>query len=206
MEVFSYQTLARESEGNYREKGSKFLSFAVPVSSMQEIDALLADLRRRFHDARHHCYAWVLQADGSAHRAFDDGEPHHSAGDPILGQIRSRHITNVLVVVVRYFGGVKLGVGGLVQAYRTAAAQALDNNTIVTKEVTVLIRIEYDYTATSEVMRLVDDFGLLNVRQTFEARCSLSADVPARHSQRLSERIKLLNAMGTPVHYTFPQG
>ena len=118
----SFLTISGKSEGLYKDRGSKFLSFSFPVSSEEEINQRLDEVRKKYHDARHHCYAWMLQPDQSKSRANDDGEPNHSAGDPILGQIKSFELTNTLVVVIRYFGGTKLGVGGLINAYKTAAA------------------------------------------------------------------------------------
>src|SRR5690242_5641679 len=126
MSVFSYQTIEKSSDSIYKEKGSRFLAFARPVSSESDVKKVLESLRKEYFDARHHCFAWILGPEKKLFRAFDDGEPNHSAGDPILGQIRSRNLTNVLVVVVRYFGGTKLGVGGLISAYKTAASDALD--------------------------------------------------------------------------------
>jgi uncharacterized YigZ family protein len=121
MPVFSYLTIASPSEGSYKEKGSRFLAFAYPVSSETEIREKLESLKAQYFDARHHCYAWMLGPEKKHFRANDDGEPNHSAGDPILGQLRAMKLTNVLIVVVRYFGGTKLGVGGLISAYRSAA-------------------------------------------------------------------------------------
>src|SRR3954468_18127958 len=136
MAVFSYRTLQAPVGGTYKEKGSKFLAFAYPVENEQDVKEKIELLKKTHFDARHHCFAYVLGPDKTKYRAFDDGEPNHSAGDPILGQIRSRNLTNVLVVVIRYFGGVKLGVGGLISAYRTAAEEALTKATIREKEVT----------------------------------------------------------------------
>ena len=136
MIVFSYHTLGNTAEGSYKEKGSKFMAFAYPVVSESEIKERLEALRKKYFDARHHCFAYILGADKTRFRAFDDGEPNHSAGDPILGQIRSRDLTNVLVVVVRYFGGVKLGVGGLISAYKAAAEEALNNAIVMERDVT----------------------------------------------------------------------
>src|SRR5690606_37233297 len=132
----TYLTLKQCSQGIYKEKGSKFLTFAYPVQEEQEIKEILEGLKKQYHDARHHCYAYILGKDGQDFRANDDAEPGHSAGTPILGQIRSNNLTNVLVVVVSYFGGIKLGVGGLITAYKTAAAQAIAANEIVTAIVT----------------------------------------------------------------------
>lgn len=120
-EADSYQTIAAPAQGNYREKGSRFLAFACPERTEEAFREELEKLKREYYDAHHHCYAYVLGPAGTRYRANDAGEPNHSAGDPILGQIRSRQLTDVAVVVVRYFGGTKLGVSGLIQAYRTAA-------------------------------------------------------------------------------------
>src|SRR6202008_3622947 len=120
----------------------------------------IAFLKSEYFDARHHCYAWMLGPERNHFRAFDDGEPNHSAGDPILGQIRSKNLTNVLVVVVRYFGGTKLGVGGLIAAYKIAAEDALNNCAVIEKEVMKRIALSYEYAVTSDVMRLVKDFDM----------------------------------------------
>src|SRR5690349_20736416 len=145
MDIFSYKTIESPSEGFYREKGSKFHSFAYPAWSEDEIRNHLDVLRKKYFDARHHCFAWMLGPDQRSFRAFDDGEPNHSAGDPILGQIRSRGLTNVLIVVVRYFGGVKLGVGGLISAYRSAAEDALNNAAIISIEITFDLDLSFEY-------------------------------------------------------------
>ncbi len=136
MPAFSYRTIQKSATGSYKEKGSKFLAFAFPVTSESEIKENLAALRKEYFDARHHCFAWMLGAEKKLFRSSDDGEPNHSAGDPILGQIRSTNLTDVLIVVVRYFGGVKLGVGGLISAYKAAAEDALKNAIIIEEEVT----------------------------------------------------------------------
>lgn len=198
---FSYRTITRASEGTYREKGSRFHAFALPVVTETDIHNHLALLKKKYFDARHHCYAWVLGADKKSFRAFDDGEPNHSAGDPILGQIRSRGLTNVMVVVVRYFGGIKLGVGGLVTAYKTAASEALNNAGVVEKEVLKAIRIQYDYSATPEVMRLVKEYDLEIRSQTFENECALTADFRLRDEMRLYEKLKLMQATGTRLRH-----
>lgn len=143
----------------------------------------------------------MLGVEKKAWRAFDDGEPNHSAGDPILGQIRSRDLTNVLVVVVRYFGGVKLGVGGLVTAYRTAAEDALSHAVVVERELTHSITIVYDYSATPEVMRLIRDFDLRPESQKFEGDCELMAEYKMRDKERLLERLALIKAMGGKIRY-----
>lgn len=201
MANFSYRTIAGPAEGLYKEKGSRFLAFAYPVSDQKTIRERVAHLQKKYFDARHHCFAWMLGVDKKSFRAFDDGEPNHSAGEPILGQIRSRDLTDVLVVVVRYFGGVKLGVGGLAAAYKTAAGDALDNAQIVENEVTAGIEITYGYEATAEVMRLVKAFGLTVQSQHFDAQGVLTAQFKLRDKQSLSERMELLKGIGLNVDY-----
>jgi uncharacterized YigZ family protein len=187
--VFSYHTIQGPSTGLYKEKGSKFMAFAYPVSSEVEVKAVLAGLRKEYFDARHHCYAYVLGPEKNLYRASDDGEPNHSAGDPILGQIRSRQLTNVLVVVVRYFGGVKLGVSGLITAYKEAAADALQQAIIKEEEVTNIYTLTYDYAATPDVMKMVKDVDLDILNQSFDDRCQLQVRVRLRHQAVLHERI-----------------
>lgn len=202
MEIFSFQTIAQPAEGLYRESGSRFLSFAYPVSAEPDIKEKLDELRKKYYDATHHCYAWILGAGKERFRANDDGEPGHSAGDPILGQLRSKDITNVLVVVVRYFGGTKLGVGGLIHAYKTAAEQALSNAAIVTQEVTRKLRIEYAYGDTPAVMRLVKEFELKILHQEFEDGGMMEAEVSLRHMPELMKKTELLAALRHKISLT----
>jgi Uncharacterized conserved protein len=199
MEVFEFNTVSSTGQGLYKEKGSKFISFAFPVKDEADIRAHLEQARKEYFDARHHCFAWVLGADKKHYRSFDDGEPNHSAGDPILGQIRSRDLTNVLVIVVRYFGGTKLGVSGLIHAYKTAAAEALDQAGIRTEAVAVDLAFEYEYDATPEVMRLVKDFQLVVKREEFSERGLMHVQVLLRHHDALVNKVELLRATGTAV-------
>ena len=201
MGPYSYTTIAGPAEGSYREKGSKFLAFAYPVTTEEEIRNALAGLQKKYFDARHHCFAWMLGPARNSFRAFDDGEPNHSAGDPILGQIRSRNLTDVLVVVVRYFGGVKLGVGGLIAAYKAAADDALSHAQIVEREVRFMAKIEFPYESTPGVMKLVKEFGLTIAHQEFGERCAMEVSVPERERMPLSERVTLLQSTGTPMEF-----
>ena len=170
----SYLTIAAKSEGVYKDRGSRFLYFAIPVRSEEEIKAELSALRKTYFDATHHCYAWILGKEGTQFRANDDGEPNHSAGDPILGQIRSQHLTNILVVVVRYFGGTKLGVSGLIQAYKTSAALALAENQIIREWVKTSIKIRFPYPAMNEVMKIVKAHDLEIIEQERALDCQMS--------------------------------
>ena len=201
---FSFLTITGSAEGLFKDTGSKFFSFAFPVRNEEEVKQHLVTLRKKYFDATHHCYAYVLGVDGSKFRANDDGEPNHSAGDPILGQLRSRNLTYALVVVVRYFGGTKLGVSGLIHAYRESAALALNQCTIVEKDVTEKILLFYDYTATPEVMRLLKDFGMTIEEQDFQDRCALLASVRKKVFPELIEKIELLIALGQPMEIATP--
>jgi len=154
-----FKTLLQPVEGLYKEKGSKFLSKAYPVETEEEIKKLLAELRKEYYDARHVCYAFSLQAPFLNERGNDDGEPPHSAGTPILNQIKSFELSNVLVVVVRYFGGTKLGVSGLIQAYKTAAEEALSKAEIITIEPKERYRIILPYDYTGHVMRWIKELN-----------------------------------------------
>lgn len=173
----SFWTFIDKTEGFYKDRGSKFYSLAFPVRDESEVKLRLEEVRKQFHDARHHCYAFVLGMQHQQVRANDDGEPGHSAGDPILGQIRSYNLTNTLVVVVRYFGGTKLGVGGLIQAYKTAAEDALMK--VVKKEIFPVVRFklryEYDQTATAE--RLIGAFELNVLERKYEASCEAVIEI-----------------------------
>lgn len=187
--ITSYLTLSSPTTGEYKEKGSKFLAFAFPVSSEEEVKERLAELRKEYYDARHHCYAYILGLTDQAHRTNDDGEPNHSAGDPILGQIRSAELTNCLVVVVRYFGGTKLGVAGLVNAYRTAAADALVK--IERKEliVTRAISLSFGYDQLGVVERWVEEFQMEVSERDFTTSCVLHANIPSDYIEILQDRL-----------------
>ena len=203
MQTFSYHTIEGPSQGVYKEKGSKFLAFAYPVDSEIEIKEKIDALKKGYFDARHHCFAWVLGADKARFRSFDDGEPNHSAGDPILGKIRSAGLTNILVVVVRYFGGVKLGVGGLVTAYKTAAEDALSNAQVIEKVVTEQLQITFEYDITSEVMRLLKEMDVTILGQDFTDRTNLKISFPLQVRDQLQSRLELLRAMGKPVEWEY---
>lgn len=172
-----FTTLAAPTEGSYKEKGSKFIAVAFPVYSETDVKDRLAETRKKYYDARHHCYAYLLGADKKIFRANDDGEPNHSAGDPILGQIRASGLSNVLVIVVRYFGGTKLGVGGLIQAYKTATAEALKEAVTIQKHETAALEITYNYDAMNGVMSLVKEFDLKITGQDFSQACMLHLEI-----------------------------
>lgn len=175
--IVSFQTIKNTSEGEYKEKGSKFFAYAHQVTSEDEVRNLVKWYRKEYYDARHHCYAYVLGADAKRTRAADDGEPSNSAGTPILGQIKSKGLTNVFVMVVRYFGGTKLGVPGLIHAYRTSAEDALNNATVVTDFSTSKRQLFFTYEKMNDVMRVVKDFDLKIVSQDFQLDCSMELSI-----------------------------
>ena len=188
-----YRTIESPSEGQFKDKGSRFLAFAFPVYHEQETKQQIAELKKQYHDARHHCYAWRLGADMDHYRVNDDGEPSGSAGKPILGQIHSRELTQILVVVVRYFGGTLLGVGGLINAYRSAAAAALDQAVIVEKKVEEQLVIEYGYDEMNAVMKVIKDFNLGFENKQFDMECSLTVRVWNRLIPQVQDRLSKIN-------------
>lgn len=168
-----YRTIAGPAKGIYKELGSKFLAFAFPVETEAEIKKIIADIKKEYFDARHHCYAYRLGADGSRWRANDDGEPSSTAGKPIHGQLLSNELSDVLIVVVRYFGGTKLGVPGLIRAYRSATQDAIANATIVDKIAAEIFKVNFDYLEMNNVMKVLKEMGLTPSGQEYGDRCSL---------------------------------
>lgn len=189
-----YKTITEViGEGFYSEKRSKFLAFAHQVETIDEIKDILASYRKKYYDARHVCYAYVLGADKADFRANDDGEPSSTAGKPILGQINSYDLTNVLVIVVRYYGGVNLGTGGLIVAYRTAAADALDHATIETRLVEEVITYSFPYPMMNAVMRVIKEMQPRIVSQTFDNTCSISMSIRQEMAPVLRDRLEKLS-------------
>ena len=190
-----FLTISYASEGLYKAKGSKFLAFAYPVSSEEEVKEKLDFLRKKYFDARHHCYAYRLGADGERYRANDDGEPANSSGKPILGQLIARNLTNVLVVVVRYFGGILLGVGGLAQAYKQAAADALFHAEIVTEAVTETCRLTFAYADMNPVLKVVKDMDLECFAQDFNLTCTMKVKVPKNLFGQMKKRLEQVESL-----------
>lgn len=189
-----YKTITEViGEGFYSEKRSKFLAFAHHVETIDEIKDILASYRKKYYDARHVCYAYILGADKADFRANDDGEPSSTAGKPILGQINSYDLTNVLVIVVRYYGGVNLGTGGLIVAYRTAAADALDHATIETRLVEEVITYSFPYPMMNAVMRVIKEMQPRIVSQTFDNTCSISMSIRQEMAPVLRDRLEKLS-------------
>jgi len=185
----AYTSIKGMAEALHKEKGSKFISFAFPVISEEEVKSNLVNLRKKYFDATHHCYAYMIGPNQELSRANDDGEPAHSAGTPILSQIRSKKLSDVLLVVVRYYGGTKLGVSGLIQAYKLAAAMALENAEFIEKVVRKEIEINFSYDDMNKVMKAVKDLELTIIEQSFDLDCKLKVSV------RLSKERQLLEFM-----------
>ncbi len=175
--IDTYKSISSTATGSYRELGSRFLSFAWPVSSETEVREIVANVKKEYFDARHHCYAYRLGPEGEAWRANDDGEPSSTAGKPILGQLLSREISDVLTVVVRYFGGTKLGVPGLIRAYRAAASDALDKCEIITKVCTVPVIVTFPYPGTDQILRLAREYGAVIMEQNYDNLCRLKLEL-----------------------------
>ena len=169
-----YKTISNPSEGLiYKEKGSKFLGFAFPRSDEEDVKLHLTTLKKQHHSARHWCYTWQISVENPQYRVNDDGEPHNSAGQPIYGQIQSFNLTNILVVVVRYFGGTKLGVGGLISAYKTAAQYAIEASEIVDKLIEINFKIIIDYQNLNKIMRFIKEHQLNIIGQNMDIDCEL---------------------------------
>ena len=187
-----YKTIASTSEGYYTEKRSKFLAFAHHVQTVDEVKELLAGYRKKYYDARHVCYAYMLGAERTEFRANDDGEPSSTAGKPILGQINSNELTDILIVVVRYYGGVNLGTSGLIIAYREAAADAISHATIETRQVEEIVKYSFAYPQMNDVMRIVKDMNPRIISQTYDNTCEIVLSIRKSEAEQLRNRLKSL--------------
>lgn len=190
-----YRTIQAKSEGLYKEKGSKFIALAFPVKDELEIKAILQELRKSYYDARHHCFAYRLEPDKKKFRSNDDGEPSGSAGKPILGQLLSFDLTDTLIVVIRYFGGTKLGVSGLINAYRTAARDAIENTTILTKTERKVYKIKFDYIRLNDVMRIIKDEKPEILFQEFEMDCQMTLSIRISEADKLIGKLKKVGTL-----------
>ena len=188
-----YRTIATTSEGYYTEKRSKFLAFAHPVRTVDEVKDIVAQYRKKYYDARHVCYAYMLGAERLDFRANDDGEPSSTAGKPILGQINSNELTNILIVVVRYYGGVNLGTSGLIVAYREAASDAIAHATIETRQVEEIVRYSFAYPQMNDVMRIVKDMNPRIVSQTYDNTCEIVLSIRKSEAEQLKAKLSKLS-------------
>ena len=187
-----YKTITSTSEGYYTEKRSKFLAFAHHVQTVDEVKDIIAQYRKKYYDARHVCYAYMLGAERTEFRANDDGEPSSTAGKPILGQINSNELTDILIVVVRYYGGVNLGTSGLIVAYREAAADALAHATIETRQVEEVVKYSFAYPQMNDVMRIVKDMNPRILSQTYDNTCEIVLSIRKSEADQLRSRLAKL--------------
>ncbi len=197
METDIYKTIRSSTEGLYKEKGSKFIACAYPVADENQIYTHIDRIKKQFYDARHHCYAWQLGTENSHYRINDDGEPSGTAGKPIYGQILSNGLTNILIVVVRYFGGIKLGTSGLIAAYKASAADALANSEIIDRYVQDYYQIHFNYEAMNDVMRILKDEQPNIFNQSFDLRCTIELSQRSSKSNQLIQKLESVTSVKT---------
>lgn len=185
----TFKTITDRAEGYYTEKRSKFISYAVPVRSVEEVKEELAKYRKEYYDARHVCWAYMLGPDRKTFRANDDGEPSSTAGKPILGQINSNELTDILILVIRYFGGIELGTSGLIVAYRTAAAEAIAAATIEERTVDEDITVVFEYPYWNSIMRIVKEDAPTVIAQKFDMDCEMTLRIRKGEAERLKNRL-----------------
>ncbi len=198
----TYQTIEKPSEGLYKDKGSKFIAFAFPVKNEEEVKAHLTELKKQYYDARHHCYAYALGPTRDAFRINDDGEPSGTAGKPIYGQILSHDLTNILIVVVRYFGGTKLGVRGLIDAYKTSASEAIINNTICEKIIKEVYELHFEYPLMNEVMRIMKEHNLEQISHDFALSCRIHFSARKNNADEIKKIFSSVYGVTITYKYT----
>ena len=191
----TYKTINCTSEGIYKEKGSKFISFAIPVDKIEEVKEIVKDFRKKYYDARHVCYAYILGMEQKEWRANDDGEPSGTAGKPILGQINSHELTNILVIVVRYFGGILLGTGGLAIAYKEATLDALQQAQIIEKTVQCKLRIHFEYPLMNDVMRVLKESSGIIQNQTYNQDCNMEINIRKQEYNTLLGKLEKIEGI-----------
>lgn len=195
-----YKTIKKPSpEVIFKDRGSKFLGYAFQISSKEEVNPIISKLKDNHHKARHWCYAWRLGVEKVSFRVNDDGEPNNSAGNPIYGQILSFDLTNVLVVVVRYFGGTKLGVGGLINAYRTSAKLSLDTSEIIQKTIDVNFELQFDYVDMDKVMRLIKEKNIHIIHQEMHMSCNFEISIRKKDADSIKSAFKNLRCVQIKV-------
>jgi uncharacterized YigZ family protein len=199
MATDEYQTIESPSEGFYKEKGSRFIALAVPVQSIEDFKLQIEKIKKQYHDARHHCYAYRIGPEPYESRQNDDGEPSGTAGKPIYGQIQSFSLTNIMIVVVRYFGGVKLGTGGLIQAYKTSARDAVNNSKIITMTWNSRLSIRFDYINMDPVMKIIRDESARIISQESMEKCAISLEVRKGNLDSLVQKMSSLEMLDITV-------
>lgn len=195
LDINSFNTIETPSVVEFKDRGSKFIAYAFPIADVAAFKERLAEIKKEHPKATHHCFAYRLGLDGTNYRVSDDGEPSGTAGRPILGQIDSRQVTNVLIIVVRYFGGTLLGVPGLITAYKTAAAFALQTTAIVQKPVLINYRLQFDYTQMNDVMKVIKQFDCSILKQETQLFCSIETGIPKNRLDEVLFRIKDLRSV-----------
>lgn len=180
-----YKEIRSNTTGIYKERGSKFIAYAFSIYSEEEVKEKLEEVRKLEHSARHYCYAYILYPDNSVQRANDDGEPSSAAGKPILGQILSNNLTNTLIIVVRYFGGVKLGIAGLIRSYKTAASNVISKSTIISKTIKEHYQLDFKYQQMNDIMRIIKEYDLVIVNTNFQMECKLIFAVAKSKSEAI---------------------
>lgn len=191
----TYKMLSKPSTGEFKDKGSKFYAYAFPVYTEDEVKSNLQELRKKHYDARHHAYAYLIGTDKSSWRANDDGEPSGSSGKPIHGQLLSYDLTNTLIVVVRYFGGTKLGIPGLINAYRSAAKDAIDQARIIEKKIQDIYELAFSYTDMNDVMRILKEENITPLATDFQIDCKLQFKVRKNDSSRIYDLFKAIHTL-----------
>ncbi len=191
----TFRTISGKAEGLYKDRGSKFLAFGFPVSSEEEIKIIVSETRKKYHDARHCCYAYSIGTANIKSRMNDDGEPANTAGKPVYGQIISNDLTNILIIVVRYYGGIMLGKGGLVKAYKSAAADMISNAEIITRTVFSLYKIIFSYNAISQVMKILDKEKLEKTDYKFERHCSVIIRIKTGKEKGIIARLERISSV-----------
>ena len=191
----TYKTIALPSEGIFKDKGSKFISYAFPVSDEESVKEIVQRIKKEHYSARHHCYAYRLGFAGENYRVNDDGEPSGTAGKPIYGQLLSKDLTNILVVVVRYFGGTLLGVSGLINAYKSATIDVIANSEIVTKIILKRFRLQFDYMTQNSVMKIIKDEQLEIVKSEYQLYCTLEILVRLQKEENILEKMRKIEGV-----------
>ncbi|MBN2212862.1 MAG: YigZ family protein [Bacteroidales bacterium] len=191
----TYKTISSSARGEHKDRGSKFIAFAYPVGSESTAKEIITDIKKQYHDARHHCYAYKIGIENDISRSYDDGEPSGTAGKPIYGQILSFGITNVLIVVVRYFGGRLLGTGGLIRAYRGATENALNHAEIIEKTIDHIVEINFGYENQGEINNVLKAYECKVIKQCFDEKCHLSIQIRKSQSEAFIKRISAFKNM-----------
>ncbi len=195
----TFLTITQSAEGEYSEKRSKFLAFAFHVETTDEVKEIVGEYRKKYYDARHVCFAYMLGSKRDVFRAVDDGEPSGTAGKPILGQINSNELTDILIVVVRYFGGIKLGTSGLIEAYRQATAEVIGNASIEERTVNSIVRVTYEYPLMNSVMRVVKEEEPTIRQQDFQMQCVLEMEIRNSRLEGLLAKLRLIRGAKVEV-------